>query len=774
MITTAHFDPNSESFSKYNDLFKKAWTLLATPDEDGQIRLRGEKDKKSARDGKQAFSDLAHYLSYIRELVAIDPIYLMLPMDETPFKIYANTREIDVPPEFEKCSGVQSDNYAEIITFTVDRYFDYKDLSTASIAIQWINETTKKEGIDIIQLIDLETEGKDHKIRFGWPLKGEATAAAGNLKFAVRFFTKDKDDNFTYLLNTIPATIPIKETLVMNNSIKPNESDYTFFKEFITNSTNPSYGMPTQVVFVEAPASQASIKIDVPETDEKYNTLELTAQAITSDLNEIVYKWFHEVVGFKEYTPVELETGRVLDWPKIRPSTPLYLKKEEEGKDPTYELFTGEWPLTKPTKAEEILYEENPVELIVSNDVYEIDDEVFEEYIPRDKNGNEIPWEEAQQPLMTLWYEESPEVYKVFGGAWPTERPENPLYTRKTVLKFKDTRDEDGNETPEGKSVAGKYFVRGINYSTERINRVHTDAPALWCEIAPPGEIEILTDLPSGKFYNAGSKQEDILNNTLTLTLKPDGKEPYRTYEVFKIIPPVAPATEATFSSKATGTVDGDTIAYTASEAGSYRIDITSELNRFEKTKSSAICKLYSQPRVLDGVMKVGNNLLDSNIIYTEVAVYNEINGEKTINEDFVDKFHGSWNGSTGVEVGIEGPDDDTPVNSLGTTYTFWVDLGEISKSDSDIGEITYRWTRVPRDSTGPEELITKNDEGASGDIAKITDDGKLVVRTLDPDGPETGAPNYYTYYCTIINNIETEDAGSKSAKSKEYSFTIV
>jgi hypothetical protein len=114
MITLVNYDS-----TKNNILLKQAWNLLKK-----NTKLN-EADTKAAENGKTQFSDFAHYLSYIEELNEINPKYLMLPIDETPFRINANERTITVPPAFDKCGGVQSDNYAEIITFTIDRYFDY-------------------------------------------------------------------------------------------------------------------------------------------------------------------------------------------------------------------------------------------------------------------------------------------------------------------------------------------------------------------------------------------------------------------------------------------------------------------------------------------------------------------------------------------------------------------------------------------------------------------------------------------------------------------------
>ena len=352
MITMLNHD--SHNWDKYNVLFKKAWSDLK------EKNKLDDEDLRLANEGKIAFADLAHYFAYIRELINIDPIYVMLPIDETPFEINANARTIKVPADFAKCSGVQSDNYAEIVTFTIDRYFDYKDLAAPGIqiAVQWINQTSRTEGVSMIQLIDLETYGNENKIRFGWPLTAEMTEAAGNLRFAVRFFSSETDADgkiaFNYILNTMEASIPIKSTLSVDfnsDNIIKKATDLELFRSYITNSQNPSYGIPTQVVFTEDLENKAFIDLDT-------DTLTLTVSAQTKDLNPIVYEWYRKQndvitkietqeklytvksVEFIEYAPLE--------WPSDHPDLDFWVSSDDvEGF--AYKPFEEPWPEERPS-----------------------------------------------------------------------------------------------------------------------------------------------------------------------------------------------------------------------------------------------------------------------------------------------------------------------------------------------------------------------------------------------------------------------------------------
>jgi hypothetical protein len=175
----------------------------------------------------------------------------------------------------------------EVATFTIDRYFDYVDLANAQICIQW--QAGDKKGVSHIGLRDLNTVSG--KIRFGWPLTNAITEKAGNVTFAVRFYVEKAFDiatgkevdmdtadpattkkQFVYFLNTLPATIPIREGLnIMGQDGVSIESGVDgLFAKFISNSNNPTYLQPQPVSYVENLGAQTKI-------DKATNTLTLSA-----------------------------------------------------------------------------------------------------------------------------------------------------------------------------------------------------------------------------------------------------------------------------------------------------------------------------------------------------------------------------------------------------------------------------------------------------------------------------------------------------------------
>jgi hypothetical protein len=253
--------------------------------------------REEERNPQKTFLSLDGYFAHMYDLITISPNYVLLPADEKPFEINANTRAISVPADFSKCAGVVGDNMCEIVTFTVDRYFDYTDLANANICVQWTCPTG--EGISHIGLVDLDTV--PGKIRFGWPLTGELTEKAGNVTFAVRFFIKDDSDKFVYLLNTLTTTIPIRAGLDITNPDIEEKNVADLFEKFVSNSNNPSYPTPKPVFFVTPGLDLVEQAAIDPDTD----TLTLKAQAIVEDNGHIIYRWH-----FKEG---DSETAEIFD-----------------------------------------------------------------------------------------------------------------------------------------------------------------------------------------------------------------------------------------------------------------------------------------------------------------------------------------------------------------------------------------------------------------------------------------------------------------------------
>jgi hypothetical protein len=203
IVTVNQNVDNVSTADKYKNLFAKAYQALEAYDA-SLLKVQYE-DK--------AFHSIDEYFAHLEYLFALDVTYAMLPLDETPFTINANTRTITNP----KITIVQNDQNSEVIMFVVDRYFDYKDLDRAFIYVQWtLPDGT--EGATEIEMKDLSLPGK---IRFGWPLDSEITSQPGTVKYSVRFWNVDKikdadgkeKDAVVYSLNTLTSTLVVNAAL---------------------------------------------------------------------------------------------------------------------------------------------------------------------------------------------------------------------------------------------------------------------------------------------------------------------------------------------------------------------------------------------------------------------------------------------------------------------------------------------------------------------------------------------------------------------------------
>ena len=281
-MITRYNPKDTAQMELYSHLFSRAYADLLGKQEEKNYLTPAELEV-----GR--FVSLDNYFAHMGDLFEINPKYLMLPLDETSealFKIDANTRKVTIPKPFDSCSGIQTDNMCEIIVFTIDRYFDYQDLSDLNICVQWIRPggTPDDEGISHIRMIDLETY--PGQLRFGWPLTSEITKYPGKVKFAVRFYRKDKQGKYQYILNTEEALLPIKGGLdIVNPAIEEDSVD--LFGDFVKNSMNPSFALPEQAFFTKP-------GINLPGTaaiDYETDTLVLKAQAVANDLGYISYVW---------------------------------------------------------------------------------------------------------------------------------------------------------------------------------------------------------------------------------------------------------------------------------------------------------------------------------------------------------------------------------------------------------------------------------------------------------------------------------------------------
>ena len=226
----------------------------------------------------------------------LDESFYMLPLDEEPFYVNANTREIIVPAAFRRGIAVQSDHASEVLVFEIDRYFDYMDFGSPEIGIE-IRYTTpdQKEYFYNVSYKDLEI--KPGMVRFAWILGKEATAQPGTIKFAIRLH-KTENGYTTYIWNSKSQNSTISPVLqVGTNAVEDGVESTTIFSQIISNSLPKGEIPATTPNFNAKPlATNLPEKADL---DEK-NELELKALATKTDGGTISYTWYYQENPYSE------------------------------------------------------------------------------------------------------------------------------------------------------------------------------------------------------------------------------------------------------------------------------------------------------------------------------------------------------------------------------------------------------------------------------------------------------------------------------------------
>jgi hypothetical protein len=127
-----------------------------------------------------------------------------------PFTI--TNRTIDMP--IYKNVVVSKDNNSQIISFTIDRYFDNVDLSNKTIAIKFENALGESDRAFAVNISCTE-----NKITFGWLIDSKVTKSSGYVLFAIEFLGYLDNGEF-YCWQTKPSKLEVSEGLYVDGSIE--------------------------------------------------------------------------------------------------------------------------------------------------------------------------------------------------------------------------------------------------------------------------------------------------------------------------------------------------------------------------------------------------------------------------------------------------------------------------------------------------------------------------------------------------------------------------
>lgn len=292
---------------------------------------------------------LEEYFSWLSDLGQADRKYTVLPLDEPHFTIDADSRVINIPPEFKKNGiGVQGDELAEVVYFKIDRYYDYMDLNNTEIFIQW--ETPGKDsvkGLSPAYYRDITSE--PGKLIFGWAISDAITATSGTLKISVRFYQMGSQKNedgtegekaVMYSFSTLTAAVAIQPG--MNFDLKTNTNIDDAGVNIIGRLQN---SVVAGGYAAAAPVFEKGKNLDNTkeyDLDKDTNTYDLYVQAYATDTGSISYSWKHQdlsgtvqpVISVNDYVEVEdltnlsksyayytratADNGNTVIWPEYR------------------------------------------------------------------------------------------------------------------------------------------------------------------------------------------------------------------------------------------------------------------------------------------------------------------------------------------------------------------------------------------------------------------------------------------------------------------------
>lgn len=223
--------------------------------------------------GDNVMTNLDDYFMCLKDIAQkvqkgeIDPKFLVLPNDEGYFEIDANSRKINIPSRFASYgAGVQGDEVAEIIYFSIDRYFDIHDLYDKEILIQWENAAPiPDKGLSVT--INKTLQIIPNKVVFGWPLTEEITQYPGKIKFSVRFFDRkestpeDPQEYLLYSFSTLTSEIKINNGLDFDIDasetlpyilVDKNDQIYNHIRNSV--NANPLYRAKTPIFELDLPS----------------------------------------------------------------------------------------------------------------------------------------------------------------------------------------------------------------------------------------------------------------------------------------------------------------------------------------------------------------------------------------------------------------------------------------------------------------------------------------------------------------------------------------
>lgn len=329
-------------------------------------------NKTLGYEGDNEIADIGDYFMELGNIKSAleakkgDPYWLIIPGDEELFEIDANSRNIKVPTDFNKNGiGVQGDHLAEVIYFSIDRYFDITDLFNKEIFIQYELPSGDKY---LTRAVNKTLKYQDNKVVFGWIITSDMTEIAGNIKFAVRFYDRNEDKTkLSYSFSTLTAVVKVNASLdfdidtedEINSMIINAESEYY---SNLRSSTSDNIAIPAaEPVFIDLiPDAGNEFTYDISQVFSgraKFDPNNLENKAMGSISYEFRYIGKNTPVGESEtptnqtkleYYEINLETETPNEYE-------AYYIEEKAGEQPYYVVYPySDWEKNEDSRPEKL------------------------------------------------------------------------------------------------------------------------------------------------------------------------------------------------------------------------------------------------------------------------------------------------------------------------------------------------------------------------------------------------------------------------------------
>lgn len=158
---------------------------------------------------------MASYDSLWHIVSSNQPNEVIIPPGEKIYPIDLENRTID-GPDFV---GIREEHDAELIYFKAPRFYDLVDLSNTACIIQYetINKNNGEtfQGIYFVSAYD-KTTFKDC-ITFAWDISKSVTQSATDIKYNIRFFQVNDNNEIIFNLNTLATTTKVLDSLYFSD-----------------------------------------------------------------------------------------------------------------------------------------------------------------------------------------------------------------------------------------------------------------------------------------------------------------------------------------------------------------------------------------------------------------------------------------------------------------------------------------------------------------------------------------------------------------------------